>query len=231
MPTFSFDEVNKVITVELPDTEITVQQLINAIRDWEDELVNMDVAKIADASGKESLGGGLVVGITLNLLNDWQLKFADRPGPDFIQCTVKDGNLVGGIGGNPIKESAYTQVKLILSAAGTIAETGVSGLTEEESNQLMALPTEPELAATHGLGSWEGATPTQVWNHTDRRLTSRDIDSPVPGEHLPSEEQVQAAQAALDAIKGLGFETTEDALKVIRQLVQAAGRRGASFKV
>jgi len=38
------------------------------------------------------------------------------------------------------------------------------------------LPTDPasmlELAAVHGVGSWEGATPTQMWSHGDRRLTS-----------------------------------------------------------
>lgn len=149
MASFSFDEINKIITVEAPATEVTIQELINAIRDWEDELDNMDLPKVADASGKESLGGGLVVGITLNLLNNWQLKFEDRPGPDFIQCIVKDGNLVGGVAGDPIKESAYTQVMLILSAAGTIAETGVSGLTAEESEKLLAIPSDTLTSEEH----------------------------------------------------------------------------------
>lgn len=97
------------------------------------------------------------------------------------------------------------------------------------------LPTDPAgmvaLASAHGAGSWEGATPLQLWGHADRRLTSRDIESQIPGESLPSEEEVQNVEAILDAIKGLGFESAEDALRVIRQLVQAAGGGGASFNV
>lgn len=83
-----------------------------------------------------------------------------------------------------------------------IIETGVSGLTEEESEKLMALPTEPELAAIHGSGSWEGATPAQLWTHSERKLTSREVD----GEAISSEEQLEAAlkelRDKLDEIKG-----------------------------
>jgi hypothetical protein len=235
MPTFSFDKVNHIIEVAAPTTEVTIQELINAIRDYEDELENMEVAKIADASGKEDLGGGLQVGISLKLLN-WKFQFEDRPGPDWVDCSVTGGNLLAVDANNqpmnPIEPAAYVTITVERAVSAVL-------LQEPEILEIKAktdnLPSDPAgmvaLAAAHGSGSWEGATPTQVWNHTDRRLTSRDIDSPTPGESLPSEEQVQAAQAALDAIKGLGFETTEDALRVIRQLVQAAGRRGASFKV
>lgn len=143
-----FDRANKVVEVEAPAAEVTIQQLIDAIRGWEDEQENMDVAQVAKASGKEELGGGLAVGITLELLNDWQVKFEDRSGPDYVQCTVHQGNLVGGIAGNPIKESAYTQVKLILSAAGTVVE--LEEMAQEASVQELlyriGIPTSPSIA-------------------------------------------------------------------------------------
>lgn len=47
-----------------------------------------------------------------------------------------------------------------------------------------------------------GSTPSQVWGHDDRRLTSRDIDSEELGESLPSEEHVQTLEALLNLVKG-----------------------------
>jgi hypothetical protein len=234
MPTFTFDKVNRIIEVAAPDTEVTIQELVNAIRDFEDELYNMEVAKIADASGKEDLGGGLQVGITLKLLN-WKLKFEDRTGPDWVDCSVTGGNILAVDANNqpmnPIERAAYVTVTVERAVSAVLLE-------EPEILEVKAktdnLPGDPAgmaaLAAAHGSGSWEGATPSQVWGHTDRRLTSRNIDSPT-GESLPSDEQVQAVQATLELIKGLGFNTTEDALRVIRQLVEATQARPGSFKI
>jgi len=126
-----FDRINKIIEVEAPVDVVTVQELVNAIRNWEDDQVNLDMPHVAQAAGKSALGSGISVGITLELLDNWQVMFENRNGPDWIQCIIKDGNLVGGINGNPIKSSAYVQVKLIQSAAGTITVTG-SGVTEQD---------------------------------------------------------------------------------------------------
>ena len=87
----SFDRINKLVIVGTPDTEVTVQQLINAVRDYEDEPSNLDVPSIATASGKEDLGGGLSIGITMKLI-DWKVKFDDRTA--WTSCEVKGGNLI-----------------------------------------------------------------------------------------------------------------------------------------
>lgn len=91
MATFHFDKINKVITVLAPDTEITIQELYNAIRDWEDDPENMSEAKVCDATGKDPLGAGLYTAITLVLIN-WKLKFQDRTEPTV--CIVRGGNLL-----------------------------------------------------------------------------------------------------------------------------------------
>ena len=121
--TISLSQVTHLITID-PEIEVTIQQLINAIRAWEASQENLDCNQVGLAAGKDDLGSGLMVGITLNLLDGWQVQFKARGGPDYIQCVVKDGNLVGGIAGNPIKPSAFTWVKVIQSAAGTISELG-----------------------------------------------------------------------------------------------------------
>jgi hypothetical protein len=132
-----FNRLNKIIEVEAPATEITIQELYNAICDYQDEQVNMDLPTIAFASGKTELSSGVVVGITLELLDNWQLKFEDRLGPAWVQCVVKEGNLVGGVLENPIATSTFIQVKMIQSAAATIVTTGGSALTVEEHDKLM----------------------------------------------------------------------------------------------
>lgn len=115
----SFDKVNQVITVLSPDTEITIQNLLNSIREWEDELSSMDVPKVVSCAGKEPLGGGVVVGLTLTLLDDWQLSFEARTGPSYTQCTVSGGNIVAVNANGSIYPTAFTQVLITASSSAT----------------------------------------------------------------------------------------------------------------
>lgn len=67
----------RLIEVLAPDTEITIQELVNLCRDWEDEDENMSFDRLIDAAGKEQLGGGVTVGITASL-NNAQIFFEPR---------------------------------------------------------------------------------------------------------------------------------------------------------
>lgn len=174
--TLNFDKVNRVIQVALPDEEVIVQQLINAIRDWEDELINMEEDKIADASGKDDLGGGAYVGITLKLVNNWRIQFAPRPGPDWVNCFVKGGNLVAenDYNDDPLKSSPYVNAVIAQSTSPTLV--GVDdpwamelpgGYTGQQAGKIVSdVPTtseiDSELSAVHGVGSWEGGVPPTV---------------------------------------------------------------------
>lgn len=133
---FSYDKINKIITIPLPKTEVTIQELLNDIRDFEDEVIGIDIYKIADASGKEELGGGVQVGITLKLI-EWKLKFADRPGPNWVNCNVRGGNLVAveidsttgeEIFVVPIEPSAYVTVSLTASSSATLQDLALTEL-------------------------------------------------------------------------------------------------------
>ncbi len=115
-----FDFYNSIIEVPAPDTTLEMQFLINEIRDTEDELnPGLAYPKIADASGKDDLGGGITTAITVRLLDNWRVRFEART--ELTQCTISGGNLVGGPGGNPVAPSAFTQVVQLSSASGTIA--------------------------------------------------------------------------------------------------------------
>ena len=129
--------VDELIYITSPQTEVLVQDLVNAIRDREDDEEGLLYPSIANASGKQDLAVGVQVAITLELLNDWQLKFWEGN----YTAVIKGGNLVGGLGGDPIAYTAGVQVVLIQSAYATIVTSGGSGLTSAESTKLFSLPT------------------------------------------------------------------------------------------
>lgn len=212
----------RIIEVAAPSTELTIQDLYDTLRSLGGEAI--DEPEIIDGSGKEVLSATELVGLTVKLLNA-KVKFEDRTSP--TDCDISGGNLVAldgnGAPMNPIQYAPYVTVTYAKSSSATLVQAvEILAIKVKTDN----LPTDPtsksDLEIVHGLGSWEGATPSQVWGHSDRRLTSRDIESGTPGEHLPSEEQVLNIGIIFDAIKGLGFESTEDALRVIRKLVQSA---------
>lgn len=121
--------LNRIIEVTTPTTTVTVQELVNTIRDWEDELPNMAYDKVIDAVGKADLGGGVTTGITLTLSSLWQIQFWSG----VTRGIIEGGNIVGGVGGVPVQNTGGSDTVLQLGAVGTtIATAGGSVPTAEE---------------------------------------------------------------------------------------------------
>lgn len=59
----------RLVKIDAPSTEITIQDLHDTLRDIEDEPANLVYPDIISTAGKESLGGGVLVGLTATLLN------------------------------------------------------------------------------------------------------------------------------------------------------------------
>lgn len=139
-----FDHPNHLINITSPQNTLSCQELIDAIRTEEANATGIMYPQIATASGKEDLGSGVSVGMTVNLVDPWQVKFWAG---NYI-AKIAGGNLVGGLSGDPVAYSAGVQVLLVQSAASTIVtqSTG-SGLSAEEHDKLMAVPTAPVNAA------------------------------------------------------------------------------------
>ena len=55
----TFDKPNQIILITAPQTEVTVHNLLRAIRDYEDSSVGMDIYKIAE-SLSPSFGSDIV---------------------------------------------------------------------------------------------------------------------------------------------------------------------------
>ncbi len=161
-----FDFYNSIIEVPAPDTSLDLQYLINQIRDAEDELSpGMAYSKIADAFGKQFLGGSNYVGLTVMLLDNWKIRFEARPGPDTIACFVTGGNLVAE-SGNPIAPSTYTQVTIAQSSSPTITETddaNIKFLIESlRGNQLTAIGNIYYWDPINGNDDNNGTSPTKA---------------------------------------------------------------------
>lgn len=164
----TFLKYERVIQVDAPQTEVTIQDLLNQIRLYEEQLVNLDYGHIANAYGKQPLGGGAYVGITLELINNWRIAFEARPGPETILCTVKGGNLVAinDYNNNPIKPTAFTQVVIAQSSSPTIikAETdyGLLYLIESLRSQTANVGNIFYWNPTSGSDSNDGTTPDKA---------------------------------------------------------------------
>lgn len=119
-----FDFDTKIITVPSPDTTLDLQFLVNEVRNAEGNLLpGMGYDKIMDAFGKQDLGGGNFVGITVILLDGWRVSFEARSGPTTVSVTVSGGNFVGEAGANPIAPSAYTQVTISQSTSAALVSS------------------------------------------------------------------------------------------------------------
>lgn len=121
----NWDVSPRIITVASPSVEITMQDLYDTLRDLEDDPGNMDEEYIVSGAGKEQLGGGVLVGLTITL-NNAKLAFEARTGPSYIQCNVSGGNLVAiddvGASMGPIEPTAFTQIVLANSSSSTLID-------------------------------------------------------------------------------------------------------------
>jgi hypothetical protein len=164
----TFLKNERIIQVDAPQTTVDIQDLVNQIRVYEANLLNLDYPSLANASGKQSLGGGSYVGITLELINNWRLAFEARSGPDTVLCTVAGGNLVATniYSNNPISPTAFTQVNIAQSSSATIIQPdsnyGMLYLLESLKGRNRSVGTMFYWNPNTGSDSNDGLSPTNA---------------------------------------------------------------------
>jgi hypothetical protein len=125
---FTFDFVTSLINVDVGYVSIDCIYLYNACKAAQASEEGIIYDRLGAGSGLNDLGGGVQVGLTVELLGNWQLKF---PAGNYI-AKVSGGNLIGGPAGDPIAYSAGVQTLLIQSAASTVVSGTGGGATIEE---------------------------------------------------------------------------------------------------
>lgn len=116
--TFHFD--TSLINVDGGITDIDCADLYDATKSAQASEEGIAFGQIAEGSGLVNLGPGVAVGLTVELLGNWQLAFAAG---NYI-ARVAGGNLVGGPAGDPVAYTAGVQTLLIQSAASTVVTEG-----------------------------------------------------------------------------------------------------------
>lgn len=126
----TLDALTKIISITTPTTSVTIQELVDAVRDWEDELCNMTYKKVIDAVGKADLGGSVSTGIVVSLNAEWQVQFWGGSGT----TKVSGGTLVGGVGDEPVLATGTAGDLTILQnpVNSTIVSGGGTAPTVEE---------------------------------------------------------------------------------------------------
>jgi hypothetical protein len=118
--TFRFEE--QVIDVDIGIADIDCSALYGAIKQAQASEEGIIYERVATGSGLSVLGPGVQVGLTVELLGSWQLRF---PVGNYI-ARVAGGNFIGGPGGDPIAYTAGVQTLLIQSASSTVVNTAGS---------------------------------------------------------------------------------------------------------
>ena len=148
--TFDFTVSPRIITVDSPSTEITVQDLHDTLVTEEANIQNMTFLRLISSAGKEDLGGGTEVGITSTLQNA-KLAFEARPGPTYVQCNVSGGNLVAvdanGASIDPIEATAFTQVVRTSSSSATLIQATAEWTQQEKDDHIGGGFTQAEKAS------------------------------------------------------------------------------------
>jgi len=125
-----FDFSTSIITADTNIDALTAQELANALRDAEDELIATQYDKIADMSGKNTLEAGILTGIVIELLG-WLITSAKTSGSFILQSgTIIETNAgTNCFASNPL----VNQINLA-QVGSTIVE---GALTSDESTTLL----------------------------------------------------------------------------------------------
>lgn len=137
---FTFNFVTSRVAVDAGTTTVDVGALYDAAKLAQSSPEGLLYAGIAKGSGLVDLGNGVSVGLTVSLLGSWQVAF---PAGSYI-ARVTAGNLVGGLGGDPIAYSAGVQVLLIQSANSTVVNLSGGDLAADVA-QVRALAEADEV--------------------------------------------------------------------------------------
>jgi hypothetical protein len=119
---FTFDFNASIIDIDVGVSDVDCLDIYDAIKKAQASVEGIIYDRIGRGSGLNVLGPGVQVGITVELLGSWQLRFQAG---NYI-ARVSGGNLVGGPSGDPIAYTAGVQTLLIQSAASTIVTEGGS---------------------------------------------------------------------------------------------------------
>lgn len=124
---FDFNFDTQIMELQIAYVTITLQEIYDSAHDASANLNHMDSKIVARASGQNDLGGGLKTGLTVELLNGWRLKAADRGGPSFVRVSITGGNFITAAANgpdphDPLAPADYVTYSLSIAVSAVISE-------------------------------------------------------------------------------------------------------------
>ena len=145
LPSGMFDGGMRIITLPTGTRRISMKWLYSRWKYWVTQDDNAKYKPAFKTVGGDPTIGGNYISTYFFLTNGWHIK------PPEEDCTIQiDGILLVEGGGDPFVSTVGTYNVRInmttpLQAESIIVETGVSGLTPDESTKLLSIPSNPVL--------------------------------------------------------------------------------------
>jgi hypothetical protein len=162
---FTFDFSTFLIEVDSGVNSVDCIELYSSCKIAQASIVGILYEPISKASGLNSLGEGVQVGITVELLGNWQIHF---PSGNYV-AKISGGNLIGGPSGDPVAYSAGVQTLLLQSAASTVVTSaGGTAPTAEENAAAVLLaaslaPIASNVNKINNVAVLGGGTESNLW--------------------------------------------------------------------
>lgn len=156
-----FNTSPRIAEVASPSVEITMQDLVDTLRKQEDSFVGMSFDKLINASGKEDLGGGVKVGITVAMQN-LLLAFAGRTVP-------AETGTVTGSPASPVAGRQIIQDTAALFISNNVQRGSlIVNFTDQSIAEVVSVDFETQLTTktlTEGIGNtYDIDDEYKVWN-------------------------------------------------------------------
>jgi hypothetical protein len=152
---YTVDYANLKIRATGARAAFTAQEVVDIIRVAEATASGIQLAGFAEIDGLVELSAGVYTAITVNL-SGWQLSWAAG---SVTQASVTGGNIVGGIGGDPVEDVVGgPQVTVRVSADATV----VTPVTSLLPGDITAIATAVRSELNTELGRIDVATSTRL---------------------------------------------------------------------
>jgi hypothetical protein len=158
----------RIVEIVAPTTTATIQEVHNAIREWEDTSYGISFPKLITSAGKEDLGGGKSVGITATLQNTIIAFEAQTTSDSTGSVTTVDTN------GIVLTDSTATFI-----TDGLVAGDTVFNLTDSSITTILSVDSETQIT-TFGLADgtdnqWDSADNYKIWNKVQCEITGGNL--------------------------------------------------------
>jgi len=158
----------RVITIPASDTTVSIVDVQDTLQDLEDDEEGMVWPHLRNTTGGEDLGGGVTVGLTMELQNA-QIAFAPR-------TTSKSAGSVttANAAGTTLIDSTATFV-----TDGVLPGAAIVNITDQSATTVISVDSETQLthyALADGTDNdWDMSDAYKVWNETQCEVTGGNL--------------------------------------------------------